>query len=327
VTDGRGAFTYAVGETVEFSVGGVSIGSAAAQPVVTPIDLVAAGSSTESEVQNISRFLMMLDMNSDPSDGITISAAVRDIAANWTPVDFAAGDFGNEVVTIVSDVASVDARVAQLPASAVAQDHLERTVHCEMSGYFVGRYAGGRTGAVVLVVDPADGMVTGWFKGTMIREESLAGVSVDSLRQFVVDARSGDGDGFAGSFDTFSEISGTWTFGDESGSFDASRVLADANAEFRFTGHFYRGGVDGFPNGPLVLNVDDQGDLVGESYDLASGNVFTATGTYIDQQFNYAWGDGIPQTGTADMNLNAQGTGMTSTGAPRPWFAHGCRLN
>ena len=76
VTGADGSFTYERGQPVTFSLGGVVIGTADGKEVVTPVDLVASGSSTSPEVLNIVRFFIMLDSDADPSNGISISPEV-----------------------------------------------------------------------------------------------------------------------------------------------------------------------------------------------------------------------------------------------------------
>ena len=51
---------------VTFSVGGVALGTVAAEEVITPVDLVPDGTTDTPAVQNIVRFLMMLDDDGDP---------------------------------------------------------------------------------------------------------------------------------------------------------------------------------------------------------------------------------------------------------------------
>ena len=80
--------------------------------MVTPVDLVTGGSADDTEVRNIVRFLLMLDQNEDPSDGISISQPVRDLAANWPQIEFTASDLDNELVNIIAEVASADGRAA-----------------------------------------------------------------------------------------------------------------------------------------------------------------------------------------------------------------------
>ncbi len=76
-TDESGTFNYYHGETIAFSVGGVSLGSAAAQETVTPFDLVpGAGNTANVAVVNICRFLQTLDADGNLINGIQITAAI-----------------------------------------------------------------------------------------------------------------------------------------------------------------------------------------------------------------------------------------------------------
>jgi hypothetical protein len=332
MTDAMGTFSYQAGEVVEFSVGGVVIGSAAGSAVITPIDLVAGGSSDSTEVRNIVRFLMMLDQNEDLSDGITISQAVRDMAANWTQVDFATANLGNELATIISDVASVDSRVASLPGNQAATDHVEGTMHCLMSGYFLGAFAEAENPTIKLLIDAATGLVIVTYPGAPAEFESAEAVSVDGIRGFVASATDGSGDNFEGQLDDFDTISGVWTLGNDSGEFTASRRLADPSAIYRFTGRWWRDIVRPRMDGPLILNVDAQGNLVGESTENETGAEYTATGTFDGQNFDYDWStasgnDAGSRAGTVDANLFVEGNGVNNSGASRPWIAQGCKLN
>ena len=64
-TGSDGSFTYEVGQLVSFNLGNVTLGSASGNSVITPIDLVAGGSSSSTEVLNLVRFLLMLDTDGD----------------------------------------------------------------------------------------------------------------------------------------------------------------------------------------------------------------------------------------------------------------------
>jgi len=332
MTDAMGTFSYQAGEVVEFSVGGVVIGSAAGGSVITPVDLVAGGSADNTEVRNIVRFLMMLDQDEDPADGISISQAVRDAAANWTQVDFATNDLGNAVATIRSDVASVDNRTAPLPDGQTAANHLTSTMHCVMSGYFEGSFTGDRMGTVYALINPATGQVLMTFPGSPVEFETSQAVSVDDIRTFVAEASDGSGDNFEGRLDDFDTISGVWAIGTDSGQFAVTRALADASATYRFTGEWYRDTVRPRIDGPLVLNIDAQGNLTGASAEVATGAEYAATGTFDGQDFDYDWttssgNSAGNRTGTVDANLFVQGSGNNNSGASRPWIAQGCRLN
>ena len=120
-TNNAGEYDFLPGETVTFSIGGVVLGSTTAGPVVTPLSLVSGATGpTDPVVTNIVRFLLTLDEDGDPDNGITISAAVTAAAAglslDFTTVDLAA-DTG--VIALLAALSPPPTLVS----SAVAQAH------------------------------------------------------------------------------------------------------------------------------------------------------------------------------------------------------------
>jgi hypothetical protein len=74
MTDANGTFEYMEGETIMFSVGGVMLGEAMAQPMMHPIDLVPdANNETHPAVTNMITFLHSLDEDHNPLNGVTIT--------------------------------------------------------------------------------------------------------------------------------------------------------------------------------------------------------------------------------------------------------------
>ena len=74
----HGRFTFVPGETVTFSIGGIIIGATKVKPVITPVDLVTGAlDENDPAVTNITRFLITLDEDNNPDNGITISPAVK----------------------------------------------------------------------------------------------------------------------------------------------------------------------------------------------------------------------------------------------------------
>ncbi len=165
-TDTTGRFKYQENESVTFSIGGVTLGTAPGQAIVTPLNLVSNSTSSTPEVQNITRFLLALDQDDDPSNGITISPAVKSAAENWPSIDFSASDFDDQITPILLEAGNVDGRTAQMPTSTEAIEHLERTIFCTNGGGFSGTFSGASSeGKWMLVVDD---------------EGSIAGVGNDS---------------------------------------------------------------------------------------------------------------------------------------------------
>src|SRR5688500_14086084 len=83
-TNSSGGFTYEVVQQCTFRVCNVSLGATAGKALITPVDLVANGTGTSVEVENRVRFLMMLDDDGNPLNGINIVEAVRTRAQQWT---------------------------------------------------------------------------------------------------------------------------------------------------------------------------------------------------------------------------------------------------
>lgn len=77
LTDAQGKFYYLNGETVTFSVGGITLGSAKGKSQVTPVDLVAGGTTSDPAVINRCIFLQTLDEDGDLNNGIQINAQTR----------------------------------------------------------------------------------------------------------------------------------------------------------------------------------------------------------------------------------------------------------
>lgn len=80
LTDANGRFRYQAGETVTFSLGATTIGSAPGAPEVTPLDVVGATDVDDAEARglmdrltNILLFLQSLDRDQDPDNGIDLS--------------------------------------------------------------------------------------------------------------------------------------------------------------------------------------------------------------------------------------------------------------
>jgi len=104
VTDANGTFEYReeevkhyeeifiVGQLITFSVGDIVLGHGIAKEQITPVDLVDVAHEQQNPeenptVTNISRFLISLDVDGDPDNGITISQEIREACAGRS-IDF-----------------------------------------------------------------------------------------------------------------------------------------------------------------------------------------------------------------------------------------------
>jgi len=143
-TDSLGRFTYELGETVTFSIGGVILGTTKVRPAITPVDLVeGAVGENDPAVTNITRFLISLDEDNDPDNGITISpqlsAALADISVDfnqdWSLFDQDAAVL--DVMKIVNGLhGAAGSQERTLCSVPDAQDHLRNTIEeLAESGY------------------------------------------------------------------------------------------------------------------------------------------------------------------------------------------------
>jgi hypothetical protein len=268
VTDSHGQFTYEVGQSITFFVGSVSLGTAPhPKALMTPVDLVANGTGTSTYVVNVVRFLMLLDRDGDPGNGIEISPAVTAAAAGWPQVDFNSGDLPTVLARIIAEVNSADAAVHTLPDAATAQAHLRDAVYCESSGVFAGAYTGSTAGdesnvLTAMILPDGSVSVTGVAAGTGALDPSL-----DS--SFSSNSQS-PATRIQGIFADLDFLSGTYMAG-TSGTFGAARIGSASDARYRFTGNFSvcnqdYSGCDFHFSGFAVLSMDGATDVSGTAY-------------------------------------------------------------
>jgi len=124
VTNAAGEYDYVEGETVTFSIGGITLGTTVAAPVSTPIDLVSgAADASNPVVINIVRLLITLDDDGDPSNGITIAPATLTAAAT-SSVSFTSPTFDADAQAIVTSLMPG----TTLESATVAQNHFNETL-------------------------------------------------------------------------------------------------------------------------------------------------------------------------------------------------------
>jgi len=133
ITDNKGTYQYEEGLTVKFSIGDIIIGEALAKSVLTPLDLVPGSSDvSDPSVTNIARFLLTLDNDANPDNGITITELVRTAALGKSlNFDQTIAGFENDgnVQAIVSELTALtNAGVRPLISSQQAQSHLNETL-------------------------------------------------------------------------------------------------------------------------------------------------------------------------------------------------------
>jgi len=327
ITGSDGSFTYEVGKTVTFSIGGVTIGTSNGKSVVTPVDLVSGGGSSSIEVQNIVRFLMMLDNDGDPSNGINISSSVQTIAANWSQVNFSTTNLSTELTSIMSDAASADSGTHTLPNAAAGQAHLESTLLCSYAGAYKGNFSGTDNGNFGFLIDASNGNVTGVAYSIPFDQYiGLSGTTPISYDQNVafVSGNTTTGATFSGQFTSVNGVTGSWQNTPDSGSFSGSRIGGATGAAYRFTGNYI-----GNDFGLFSFDVNGSNNVTGVAYSVAGDELFTVSGTVSGTTLTAIVSDGTTISGT----LNTTTGGLSGTwndsvaGLSGTFSGSGCKLN
>lgn len=126
VTNALGEFQYINGENVTFSLGDLAFPTASASETVTPLDMTSSGSIYDNLVVNTVVLLQSLDVDANPSNGITISeqviASATSFDLNVAPSDFLQNP---DVINLVANSGSID---ANLVSSDVASQHFQTTL-------------------------------------------------------------------------------------------------------------------------------------------------------------------------------------------------------
>jgi hypothetical protein len=134
VTDAEGRFMYMEGETVIFHVGDIVLGEAPAQPVMTPLDLVeGAMDETHPMATNIVRFLLTMDADMDPSNGITILEEVSEQMYDHT-IDFEMDPDVQSCMDTLNDMNLFD-HMLMMVSIEDAQEHFRGTLNSMMSDH------------------------------------------------------------------------------------------------------------------------------------------------------------------------------------------------
>jgi len=295
ITGTDGSFDYEIGKTITFSIGGVTIGSANGDSTITPVDLVPSGRSSNRNVQNIVRFLMMLDSDGNPRNGIQITPAVREIAVTWSQVDFSTSSLSTALVSISSDAATADSGIHILPNAISAQVHIESTLSCTRAGAYIGNYTGGDNGTFGMYVNPKTRMVSGFAYSTddnerhkLLDNQPIAFTQKATFTSGI----TASGTVFTGEFTGADRIAGRWTDNITSlaGSFKGSRLGGTTAAKYRFSGTY-----EGNDFGVVSFDVDENNNITGYIYSIPKNERASLSGTLNNGQMK----DVVTANGTA----------------------------
>lgn len=325
-TNSSGTFNYEEGKDITFSIGGVTLGTTPGKALITPINLIANGSTDSIAVQNMVRFLLMLDADGYAGNGLQISSNVQTAAASWAQIDFAAADFTQNVATIMSAASTADGGAHQLPTADIAKKHIEGTHSCNYSGVFKGDFVGDNKGKIALFANPVTGDVTGFSQqengGAVIELSGVKPLNFIQAASFET-GNTSDKSSYTGSFTTVSAITGTWKKESASGTFSASRIGESTTALYQFSASF-----NGTESGLLAFNIDSANKVTGSTYNLTSNETQSLSGYVKGPNLTVTVGNKKLQgllnieagTLTGTWSDSTKGTSGTFTGG-------GCQLN
>lgn len=130
-TNAKGEFTCKEGETVTFSIGGITLGSAPCGKTITPQTLAGAASMSDDKVVNRLMLLQLLDEDNDPSNGIKLAADVKTALASGATLDFttAAGTFNTALTNVLGKLAEkYKGRSVDDDRRRLVREHFEDTL-------------------------------------------------------------------------------------------------------------------------------------------------------------------------------------------------------
>ena len=133
ITNEKGEFEYREGEAVTFSIGGIVLGSALGDELLTPAHLVLeVGGNVKwiknARVTNIARFLQSLSKDGNVENGVVITDEIRNTAKRYRyKISFTQSE---EAFAADTEVKALCAELeVNLRTGAQARNHLRRTLH------------------------------------------------------------------------------------------------------------------------------------------------------------------------------------------------------
>lgn len=123
-TNSDGEFLYIAGEEITFSIGDIDLPTISATSLITPLEVFNTTDFSNTSVANLARLLQSLDVDDDPSNGITIADQAHEMSMGLN-IDFAATSFDTDVVNLIANSGS--SRTA-LQTTENAVSHLMQTL-------------------------------------------------------------------------------------------------------------------------------------------------------------------------------------------------------
>ncbi|WBS02728.1 esterase-like activity of phytase family protein [Pseudoduganella sp. SL102] len=145
MTGSKGEFTCAEGDTVAFTLGGVSLGSAPCAATITPLQLAGADDVKDSKVTNRLLALQLLDDDGDPANGIRITADARTALAGKN-LDFTAAPaaFDKALAALLASAGTkYAARTIDDARRMLVREHFEDTLASKLNAPVVEKFTQG----------------------------------------------------------------------------------------------------------------------------------------------------------------------------------------
>lgn len=257
LTNELGQFNYRSGESCTFSVGNVILGTALGSNIITPTDLSTDdGNVSGTQTTNRVRFLLLLDEDQNPSNGIQITENTRSLAKNWAPVNFSTNGLSTDLLPITQTLGNTKS----LPNTTTAQNHFSQTLRCARSGMFVGNYTGADTGKWGMLVSP-NGNAIGLGYSNNARTTFSSTTRIVDNKTASFSGTTTLGAVYTGSYQNFNLLSGTSTNNGISVSFSGQRIGSSDQAKYRFVGAYDYGfftvdtNLDGSSGSGIAYNI------------------------------------------------------------------------
>lgn len=228
LTDANGNFTYQTGQSVTFSIGDIVLGTVSGTAIVTPVQLVTgATNETDPSVVNIVQFLITIDDDHNPANGIQITPAIRTAAAGLS-VDFTLGATAFDIDSNVSNVVGILTTASSLGnqvlvSNTEAQSHLKDSLFSIIAGTYSGTFSGTDSGSWTVTVSTS-GNVSGSGNAILGGAFTIAG-SISSSGAATATASGIAGTAiWNGTLDiTTGVFTGYWAGGPENGNYTGSK--------------------------------------------------------------------------------------------------------
>ena len=286
ITDTSGVFSCDNSSDISFFLGNVNFGSSKCKGIITPVDLIPNGTTDSFAVINTSRFLLMLDSDGNPDNGIVVSPPIQDLALTWPNIDFSVM-LETQLDDIIAQCQSSDGGQHSLPSSLVARSHLEKTIRCNHAEAYIGEYDGDQKGFICFIVDAQTGYAYGMaYEPTMGIYDKLIGHTPITYEQSPIFSMTDP----PGMMEVTGEIApdgnadGLWQNSDvqTSGTFYTKKLDFEMpnNYIYKFVGL-----IENESNGVISIALDDYGNITGIVYHLESGTQYVLSGTAFKNTF------------------------------------------